>query len=265
MKREGMPMDFSYRFLQGREGVSGHARCGESGQQLWARGLAPETECCLYQWKAGDGICIAAEKADESGQVHFFELPAGPLFLAAAGRLVLWETDAPEENYWRAWEFLRRTKEEKRKENGAFPTKEAPAEKTEEQTAKAAEAEKFLIEETLEIPAETEEYTLRNPGKNPGVDELPALLFPGRAGVLKKYFQSCPPIQPFSAPGWRFVRAPSPIPGAAYCALGYLARDGRAEKIAYAIPGSPHHPPAQLTGYRYHEGFWVIALDSEAK
>ena len=145
-------MDYSYRFLQGREGVSGHARCGEAGQQLWARGLERGMECRLYQWKAGNGICIAAEKADESGQVHFFELPDGPLFLAAEGRLVLWETDAPEENYWRAWEFLRRTKEEKRKENGAFPTKEAPAEKTEEQTAKAAEAENLLIEETLEIP-----------------------------------------------------------------------------------------------------------------
>lgn len=260
-------MDYSYRFLQGREGVSGHARCGKSGQQLWARGLERGMECRLYQWQAGEGICIAAERADDSGQIHFSDLPDGPLFLAAAGRLVLWEMDAPEENYWRAGEFLRREKEEKRRETEKCVPREeeVPAEETEEEIAKAADAGNILIEETLKIPVETEAYTLHRPGKNPGVDELPARIFPGRAGTLKKYFQSCPPIQPFSAPGWRFVRAPSPVPGAAYCALGYLARDGRADKIAYALPGSPHHPPAQLTGYRYHEGFWVLVLDSEEK
>ena len=253
-------MENAYRFLRGKMGANGHARSGEKGQQLSVRGLKNAMECAVYCWQMGDACCVARGKTDESGQARFSGLPAGPLFVTAEGEVILWEMDAPEENYFRACAVLQ--KEKIKADEKSAPISAAVEERTEatEIIAEAAETE-----EEIAIPEETaaEAYTLRPPGDAPGVDELPEIIFPGKSAAWKKYFRSCPPIMPFSAPGWRFVRAPSPLPGVAYCALGYLARNGRAEKIAYAIPGTPHHPPAQLSGYRYHGGYWVLVQQTE--
>lgn len=282
-------MDFSYRFLQGRGGAEGHALRRGEGQQLQARGLPPGAECILYQWQ-GEGACpIARGKTEASGQILFSALPDGPLFLALAGQPVLWEADAAEMGYFRAWDFLRRAQQREREEERrrtenrrAIPEekqeKPSPAQAAADEapTVSADEASQDAKDEAVEVAADEtpetaderteaagEDYVLRSPAAASGTDALPAWLFPGRAAALAPYFRVCPPIRPFSAPGWHFVRAPSPLPGVAYCALGFLAREDRAEKIAYAVPGSPYRPPAPLPGYRYHEGFWLLILDAE--
>ena len=80
---------------------------------------------------------------------------------------------------------------------------------------------------------------------------------------LRPFFELLPPFSPFYAPGWRFVRAPSPLPGTAYCALRRYVRDGRVRRVAYALPGTPYRPPAELPGYRYHLGYWVLEKEAE--
>ena len=69
-------------------------------------------------------------------------------------------------------------------------------------------------------------------------------------------------MAPFSAPGWRFVRVPSHVPGAAYSVLGRYARDGRVTGLLRAVPGGPYRPPAFLPGDRYQPGrdgmgYWI--------
>lgn len=184
-------------------------------------------------------------------------LPDGALFAALDGQVILWEKDAPEENYFRACAALQHMGEKKEAEDGR-PLSPAKTERKEKPEEKPAEEKEAGGQHELE-----EAYLLRDPGCAPGVDQLPEMIFPGKAAALKKYFLSCPAIQPFAAPGWHFVRAPSPLPGAAYCVLGYLPIRGRVRKIAYAVPGAPHHPPAQLSGYCYHGGYWVLTQDAE--
>ncbi len=286
-------MDFSYRFLQGRGGAEGHAVRRAEGQRLQARGLPPGAECILYQWQGEGARPIARGKTEASGQILFSALPDGPLFLALAGRPVLWEADGAETGYFRAWDFLRRAQQRERKREKI--RRDVQEEKQEQPSAAQAAADEAAEEtgdEALKVSADEasqdakdeaveetgnealaavdertevagEGYALRAPAAAPGTDELPAWVFPGRAAALAPYFRACPPIQPFPAPGWHFVRAPSPLPGVAYCALGFLPREDRAEKIAYAVPGGPYRPPAPLPGYRYHEGFWLLILDAE--
>ena len=95
------------------------------------------------------------------------------------------------------------------------------------------------------------------------MDALPRLIWPKEAAELKPYFDTQPPIRPFDAPGWRFVRVPSPIRSVGYCAVGMYASDCRVRQVAYAVPGTPHHAPAFLPGYRYQpgmdgKGYWTL-------
>ena len=263
-------MENSYRFLQGRAGVSGHVRSERGGQQLTVRGMKGAAESEVYCWRDGNAQCIARGKTDESGQIRFSFLPEGALFVAAVGKVILWEKDGSGESYFHACAMLRKAEREKEKTSAAegedprlsvSEKMEIPPEKI-AKTAKEEVGEELRNSETEEEAAWETEYALRQGGDSPGVDALPEIVFPGRAAALKRYFLSSPSIIPFDAPGWRFVRVPSPLPGAAYCVLGYLARNGRAEKIAYAVPGTPYHPPAQLPGYRYHGGYWMMIQET---
>lgn len=126
-------------------------------------------------------------------------------------------------------------------------------------------------EEEETLPGETEmaEYSLRPAGMGEPVDALTALIWPPAAAELKIYFETLAPIAPFDAPGWRFVRAPSPLRGVPYCAIGYHAQDSRVTQVAYAIPGTPQRAPAALPGYRYQvgrggEGYWTLWRKVEA-
>ena len=156
------------------------------------------------------------------------------------------------------------TPEEAPKETVQAETAAAPYELTEAEL----EADNKTPEEA-EAPAGTQEE-LREPaqpklrqGTGEAVDALPRLIWPKEAAELKPYFDTQPPIRPFDAPGWRFVRVPSPIRSVGYCAVGMYASDCRVRQVAYAVPGTPHHAPAFLPGYRYQpgmdgKGYWTL-------
>ncbi len=156
------------------------------------------------------------------------------------------------------------TPEEAPKETAQAETAAAPSEPTEAELEAGNETP-----EEAEAPAGTQEE-LREPaqpklrqGTGEGVDALPRLIWPKEAAELKPYFDTQPPIRPFDAPGWRFVRVPSPIRSVGYCAVGMYASDCRVRQIAYAVPGTPHHAPAFLPGYRYQpgmdgKGYWTL-------
>lgn len=156
------------------------------------------------------------------------------------------------------------TPEEAPKETGQAKTAAAPYEPTEAELEAANETP-----EEAEAPAGAQEE-LREPaqpklrqGTGEGVDALPRLIWPKEAAELKPYFDTQPPIRPFDAPGWRFVRVPSPIRSVGYCAVGMYASDCRVRQVAYAVPGTPHHAPAFLPGYRYQpgmdgKGYWTL-------
>ena len=156
------------------------------------------------------------------------------------------------------------TPEEAPKETVQAETAAAPYELTEAEL----EADNKTPEEA-EAPAGTQgkigepaQPKLRQ-GTGEGVDALPRLIWPKEAAELKPYFDTQPPIRPFDAPGWRFVRVPSPIRSVGYCAVGMYASDCRVRQVAYAVPGTPHHAPAFLPGYRYQpgmdgKGYWTL-------
>ena len=161
-------------------------------------------------------------------------------------------------------EAANETPEEAPKETVQAETAAAPS----EPTGAELEADNKTPEEA-EAPAGTQEE-LREPaqpklrqGTGEGVDALPRLIWPKEAAELKPYFDTQPPIRPFDAPGWRFVRVPSPIRSVGYCAVGMYASDCRVRQVAYAVPGTPHHAPAFLPGYRYQpgmdgKGYWTL-------
>ncbi|MBR4082084.1 MAG: hypothetical protein IKK21_09900 [Clostridia bacterium] len=85
---------------------------------------------------------------------------------------------------------------------------------------------------------------------------LPSLRFPEAWAELADYFTALPPFAPFEAPGWHFVqvRLPENAPGP-WCAVGYHARGGTVQRVAYAVPCGEDDPlPQALTGYRRTPG-----------
>lgn len=81
---------------------------------------------------------------------------------------------------------------------------------------------------------------------------------------VQPYFDRLPPFAPFEAPGWRFVQVPLPAgsPGP-WCAVGYHARGGVVQRLAYAVPaGEETIPPPSLAGYqpvtgRHGKRYWL--------
>ena len=84
---------------------------------------------------------------------------------------------------------------------------------------------------------------------------LPALAWPEPWQELKPYFDRLPPFAPFEAPGWRFVQVklPTDAPGP-WCAVGYHARHGRVQRVAYAIPARDNVPPPEIAGWALTPG-----------
>lgn len=276
-------MERQYRMLRGRGGASGYARGDGNQGAAEARGLPPGGEAMLYRMDAGRAILCDRGKTDGRGNIRFRYMGEGALFITDGSNILLWE-DGPAEGQLRlrAAEWLRKgnekptQREEPVKINPVteVSAEESATEPTEEAMTDAAED--VRIEKAEKIPdtplpasdeplEEVEEkgWHLRAETDTEAVDALPALDWPEAAAGLKPYFDECPPIAPFDAPGWRFVRAPSPLRTVPYCAVGYLARDNRVVQVAYAVPGSPYQAPAPLPGYRYQpgrdgKGYWTL-------
>ena len=245
--------------LRGRCGAWGHIRWLGDGRRVLVKGLPPEAACALYAIWEGRARECGRQTADRDGQARFTAALAGRLYVTAEGRVIAWEGgEDAEETYCLACAL------EERRSGPAAPRE------TEERTAAPAAAPApappappASERDTGSLPEpEAAGYTLRPPGNGEPVDALPALIWPPMARPLRPYFLRGMPFAPFSAPGWRFVRMPARVPGAAFCAVGFQVRDGRVDRIAYAVPGPPQRPPVPLPGYRYRpgrqgEGYWV--------
>lgn len=279
-------MEFSYRLLRGREGVTGHIRGMGHEYRVSVRGLTPETDCALYALRDGQAALCCRQKADREGQAVLSAAQPGRLFLTADGRVVAWETGlGAEETYWQACQWLqneaakhqeKKTQQRATVQAGAAIERPTPAPADgpvppPQDNQEPSEPWRDHVPQMAEQPAAEAPdppYALRPAGTGEPVDALPALQWPAAARDLRGFFRGRMPFAPFRAPGWRFVRAPSAIPGVAYCALGYWARDARVRKTAWAVPGMPQRPPVPLPGYRYRPGnqgmgYWVIEWEAE--
>ena len=254
-------MEFMYQMLCGKSGAEGFLRWVENGRELEARGLQPGSECALYALMGERGKKCAAFQPDVAGKARVSTQEQGMLFAAAGEKVVLWEDG--DEGYLKASAFLdrERVKHREQAKEKETPPEEKPLEGEEpvepapfpqEEPAKEESGEK---EETTAAAA----YSLRSPGTGEAVDALPELIWPEGAKEIQGYFEQFPRCAPFSAPGWRFVRAAPPAPGIPFCAVGYLARDGRVREIAFAVPAVGRQPLPGYTLLPGQDGFsyWV--------
>lgn len=241
-------MGSGYGMLRGRQGAAGFVRETAGARRVTALGLTPGADTALWRLDEEKACPCNRGTADQAGKWEAETAAAGTLFVTAAGRVLLWEEgESAEETYLRCCNTLKKA------------TEKRPVPQTPPVTEKAASVpDPPPVISLEEPPADEPETVLRVPKNTPPVDGLPALLWPRGTEEIRPFFEMLPPFAPFYAPGWRFVRAPSPLPGTAYCALGRYIRNGRVERIAYALPGSPYRPPAELPGYRYRQGYWVL-------
>ena len=236
---------YGYRLLTGKGGVSGHMRGMGDEWEIMLRGLPPGAQCFIYFLYDGTAIQCAGGKASAAGSMAARIQGNGTVFAAVEGQVAAWEEAAGDPGYFAACRVLEKLSAPPlAAEKETLP--EIPIEKAEERG-----------------PEEKEEYSLRPSGSGEAVDTLPLLKWPGKAGALRHYFDICQPIMPFEAPGWRFVRVPSPLRGVGYCLVGRKIREDSVSQIAYALPGHPQRPPVPLPGYRYQmglrgQGYWVF-------
>ena len=272
-KDGGMEMETSmgYRLMQGKNGITGYVRRKDAGDQLVIRGLYPGALCDIYKAEENKAERSMSLPADKGGQLIYQSDGFFHYFAAVQGRVILWEQDGrQDENYLQACALLLKSISEKKKREEKHCNTDTE-EKTEERIAAAeipCDPEPILPEEEKCTEEETREYSLRAPGSGEAADALPSLLWPETVKDLQVYFSSLTPFSPFDLPDWRFVKAPSPVRECAYCALGYGTANDRVTKIAYALPGGPFYPPANLSGYRYYpgrngQGYWVTVRDAE--
>lgn len=228
----------------------------DGGERAHIKGLKPGKEYMFYALSEGECILLFQGKGDGSGCLSFFLPETGGFFAAEGGKVILWEEG--DGFYFRACAaFQRNIAVQKRKEEmqkvAALP----------EEKAIVQEKPKQEAEEEKKPERQEENWVLRFPGKGAPADDLPALFWPEKYRYLRPTFEAYPPIFPFSAPGWKFVRTPSPVREAAYGIAGYLKGAERVEKILLGVPGHPMRPPAFLPGYRYRQGtngmgYWIL-------
>ena len=194
-------MAFGYTLLKGRGGTSGHIRETDGKREISVRGLPPGSPCALYAWEDGVGVPQDERKTDGDGNARLTAVSPGRVFVAAAGRVMLWEGE--EDAYLAASAWLKqqnkRPEEKKELKNPAQEKPDAAHDSPEEK--KAPEAEKpsdILLAETALLrdaaqPAKEREaapsppsscqqeketppeqaYTLRPAGTGEPVDALP--------------------------------------------------------------------------------------------
>lgn len=258
-----------YRFFKGRQGAAGYMRRMDGGCAVCCQGLVPGESYALRALPLGNAL--GESRADGDGCLVFHGAYPAELFLSQGGQVTLW--DGGDEGFLLAQECLRRLRcpvkreeeETKQIETGDMivlpDLPEMDAQKTPEERP-----EEEPEERTPEKPLP--DYSLRSASAAAPVDGLPPLLWPKGTEHVQKYFQLYPPIRLFDEPQWRFVRTPSPIRQAAYCAVGRHVAGDAVDALAYAVPGGPYNPPAPLPGYQYRMGkegmgYWVMRKKAE--
>lgn len=252
-----------YRLLRSKGGVQGHVQALESGEKLSLSGLAPGKRCSIYyREEAGEWQQLEA-KADGQGRIIQKFLRAGQCFITTGQKVIAWEDEGRgQENYLQACAVLARsvmrTENHSQEKKNAAPEMKAAIETERRPASLTAMGEKSSCEDLEDAPI----YTLRAESSALPADNLPALQWPEKIRHLQVYFDQLPPIAPFDLPGWRFVRASSPVRECAYCILGIWTAEERVQRVIYGLPGQPFHPPAGLSGYRYAsgkegKGYWV--------
>ena len=265
-----MNHDLSFRMMQGKGDKSGHIR--KEGQQvlLSFRHLSPSLPCTLYR----DGRVIDTQPASSQGSLQFTCQQDGFFFLCHEHTLLLWEAgEDSNQNYFRAQRLMPRPKK--------VPTKEIDDKDTLPRIqTKPKEAETAAISQPTPKPSEEEvtspnpvSYTLKPPSDEtqpkslhpilnprssaPSVMTLPPLQWPPSVAHLQSIFHSGIPFRPFSAPGFRCIRLPSPNPALPYSVLGYQAKNSRVCALLQAVPGHPLIPPRGFEDARYQDGHFI--------
>ncbi len=280
-------MAYQYCMLRGKAGAAGYLRSDGQKTILRGTGLSPGTCYAAYIWSDGTAHLLARTEADGNGGLQLSAPGEQHMFLAGAAGVVLWEEgENGERNFWqtqmalKAWQETELQKTRAKEEDAACikEEKKEPKEKIRQRKRLNAASEikrfrravrgKEKPEEekmaAMDPAPDTESHDALRPVSNaPPADTLPTLIWPEAAAHLKPYFETLPPFMPFDAPGWRFVRVPSPLRGVAYCAVGIFARDARIEQVVYAVPGTAQRAPAMLPGYRYQmgrsgQGYWTL-------
>lgn len=280
-------MGYQYRMLRGKAGAAGYLRSDGQKTILRGTGLSPGGRYAAYIWNDGTAQLLAGAEADGNGGLQLSAPGEQRMFLAGAAGVVLWEEgENGAQNFWRAqtafnaWQKAQAQREKTEKADMAHIEGEEkkPKEKTRlrKHRSTAAKTKRFRRAAPGQRKTPEEEMNALNPASDaalhaslrpesntPSADALPVLVWPEAAAHLKPYFETQPPFMPFDAPGWRFVRVPSPLRGVAYCAVGVYARDARIEQVAYAVPGTAQRAPAMLPGYRYQmgrsgQGYWTL-------
>ena len=196
-----------YRLMDGRQGAWGCICTRDGAQHLSAQGLQPGADYTLYCLDSGKRL--ARVTADRDGGVRWSGGLPDAAFLGLEEQVILWERG--EEGFCRASGILRDARAasprngseapESREESGEEETEKEPRE-----TQPPENSSDGARQGSEPAPAET--ILLRAPGTGRPVDSLPALAWPWGTEKMRRLIRSCPPVAPFDAPGWRFVRTP---------------------------------------------------------
>lgn len=236
-----MAAALSFRFLRGQR-AQGCVRVSGEEMLLSLQGLSPGL-CALYGIAEGRAEKLADFMAAEDGSAAVTARAAEKVFLTDPQGVALWEErEDGEINYWQAASLLRQLQRP--------PLMTEPRQEAEEPPP-------------AEPDADEPPYRLRESGGEAPVDALPELRWPNEARSLKPFFEAHVPFAPFDAPGWRFIRLPSPLRDVPFYAVGVRAVNDAVTQIAWAVPGSPLAAPAALPGYRYQpgrggQGYWTM-------
>ena len=248
-----MAAALSFRFLRGQH-AQGCVRVSGREMLLSLQGLSPGA-CALYAIEEGRAEKLADFASTPDGSAAVTARAAEKVFLTDPQGVALWEErEDGEVNYWQAAALLRESRRPKERQ-----MVETVPEETLPEESPSGEAEQPPPDEEQPEPA----YRLREPGNEAPADDLPELRWPEEARALKPYFEAHVPFAPFDAPGWRFIRLPSPLHGVPFYAVGVRTVNDAVTQIAWAVPGSPLAAPAALPGYRYQpgrggQGYWTM-------
>ena len=218
---------------------------------LSLQGLEPGP-CALYGIAAGRAEKLADFTAAADGSAAVTANAADKVFLTDRQGIALWEErEDGEINYWQAAALLRELRRSTKQQAEETAPEEIASEDVPPEVTRIGEAEQPPPDEEQPEPA----YQMREQSGEAPVDDLPELRWPEEARSLKPFFEAHVPFAPFDAPGWRFIRLPSPLRGVPFYAVGVRLTRDAVTQLAWAVPGSPLAAPAALPGYRYQQGW----------